>query len=691
MLTFVTGVKPAVAPLGLSESELALILDQLPSGVVVVDERGRAIRMNQAARRYFGSALERVQSLTQAAVAAGMRDARTGRVVSAKWSPVARALHGEIVTDEDYTLPRGADTIELRMSAIPLRESSGSVSGAVVIFAHTEEHRTAESVARLLEAERRARAETERAFAALEQELAERKRAEAELHGSEQRLRLALEASHMGTWDYDVVNDDMEWSPEMASVVKVPLDTDATTLAAGFKYVHPDDRPMLERAFAEAIEHGSDFQVETRFVEQDGRVGWLLAKGRVFRDADGRALRMTGIAMDISERKEAEAARLTLSHSQRLRALGQMASGIAHDLNQSLALISGYSDMARQELLLDLPDTARVREMVEITSRAALEGGQRLKGLLSFVRTQELMAESEWVDLGELIRDVARLTEPRWRDATQAEGRPVNVEVTTAPGCTIHGSPGALREAFTNLIFNAVDALPNGGSIVLRAQRASEDEAIIEVRDTGSGIPPELHSLIFDPFFTTKGERGTGLGLPQVLAIVERHSGRIDLESAPGRGTTFRMRFPIVAEPAAIVDDFTEKPASNGGRSIRILVVEDEQQLARMASLVLSQRGHHVVVASSGEDALERLREKAFDLVISDLGLGAGKNGWDVAEAVREDWPGTRFVLVTGWGAGIDPKEAQRRGVDEVIAKPYRIADLRQIADAVAGSPDAMQ
>jgi signal transduction histidine kinase/ActR/RegA family two-component response regulator len=673
------------------ESELALFLDQLPSGVVIVDERGRPVRMNQAARRYLGSAFERAQSLPQAAAAAGLRDAHTGRVVSPKWSPVARALQGEIVTEEDYLLPRGAETLELRVSAFPLREPSGAVTGAVSIFAHTEEHRTAENVGRLLEAERSARAETERALAALEQELAERIRAEDALHGSQQRLRLALEASRMGTWDYDVVNDHMEWSPEMAAVVNAPLDTDAPTLAAGFEYVHPDDRPMLERAFGEALEHGADFQVETRFVEQDGRVGWLLAKGRVFRDPEGKPLRMTGIAMDISERKEAEATRLTLSHSERLRALGQMASGIAHDLNQSLALISGYSDMARQELLLDLPDTSRVREMVEITSRAALEGGQRLKGLLSFVRTQELMAESEWVDLGELMRDVARLTEPRWRDATQAEGRPVNLEVTTDPGCTIHGSPGALREAFTNLIFNAVDALPHGGSIFLRAQRAAEDEAIVEVRDTGSGIPSELQSLIFDPFFTTKGERGTGLGLPQVLAIVERHSGRIELDSAPGRGTTFRMRFPIVVEPAAIVGDVTEKPTANGGHSIRILVVEDEQQLARMASLVLGQRGHHVVVASSGEEALERLHEGSFDLVISDLGLGAGKNGWDVAEVVRKDWPGTRFVLVTGWGAGIDPKEARKRGVDEVIAKPYRIADLRQIADSVAGTHDAMQ
>jgi len=632
-------VNQALANLGLGETEMTALFDELTSGVVVVDESGRTVHANDAARRY-------------------LEGGPTRPLISVEWPPVARALQGEIVSGEEYTTPSAPESVALRVSAIPLREASGAIKGAVVVLAEAEE-------------------------------LQSETRAELALQSSQQRLRLALEASRMGTWDYDVAHDHMEWSAEMASAVGAPQQVYAGSLADGFAFIHPDERPGVERALREAIEKGDEFQVETRVVDTNDGVRWLLAKGRVFRDDQGRALRMTGIAMDITERKDAETARKALSNAERLRALGQMASGIAHDLNQSLALISGYSDMARQELALDVPDTARVREMVEITSRAALAGGQRLKGLLSFVRTQELMAQSEWIDLGDLLRDVARLTEPRWRDATQAEGRPVRVEIATDAGCTIHGSPGALREAFTNLIFNAVDALPEGGTISLVARRASDTDAIVEVRDTGAGIPAELQESIFEPFFTTKGERGTGLGLPQVVAIVERHSGRIEVESAPGKGATFRLRFPIVAAPAAIVGDVSDKPSTaSAGRLIRVLVVEDEEQLARMASLVLSQRGHEVVVASSGEEALTRLGEQSFDLVISDLGLGAGKNGWDVAEVVRHGHPGTRFVLVTGWGAGIDPTEAQARGVAEVIAKPYRIADLRQLADQVAGVSD---
>jgi CheY-like chemotaxis protein len=293
----------------------------------------------------------------------------------------------------------------------------------------------------------------------------------------------------------------------------------------------------------------------------------------------------------------------------------------------------------------------------------------------------------------QVLEDVARLTAPQWRDKPQAEGRPIQLDVKSEPGCWINGSPAELREAITNLIFNAVDALPHGGSIALRTRRLGEHVAI-EVADTGSGIPREVQARVFDPFFTTKGEHGTGLGLPQVLAIVEKHGGTIELDSAPERGTTIRVKFPRASAPTSAGRSKPEsvelaKPArSRAAGGVQILVVEDEEQLARMARLVLSQHGHRVVVASSGDEAIERLATERFDLVISDLGLGAGKNGWDVAQEVRERWPSTHFVLVTGWGAAIDPKEAQARGVHEVIAKPYRIADLRQVADHVAAELD---
>jgi signal transduction histidine kinase/ActR/RegA family two-component response regulator len=539
----------------------------------------------------------------------------------------------------------------LRISAFPLREG-----GAVSIFSDiTSARRAQDQVARL--------------------------------HEAEHRLRLALEASRMSTWSYELDRDWVEVAPEISASPASPLNVLAGPLQVMMDRIHPEDRPRLTEALRGAVERAEDVEVEARVVHADAPPSWLLIKGRVFRGPRGRAQQVMGIAMDISERKEAEAARQMLAHAERLRALGEMASGIAHDLNQSLALISGYSEMARQELQLPEPDLNRTREMCEITARAAIEGGQALKRLLSFARTQEFMGETENVDVEEVVREAARLTAPRWRDAAQAEGRPISLDVETEHACTIEGSASALREALINLIFNAVDALPAGGTIRVRCRRVGE-RVQVEVQDSGTGIPPQVRARIFDPFFTTKGERGTGLGLAQVLSTVQRFGGTIDLDSEPGRGTTFRLMFPYAARTAAVRQPAPERAQTSANRSITILVVDDEPQLARMAALALAQRGHHVLVARSGEEALAELQQRRADLVVSDLGLGSGINGWDLAEEVRKRWPGTCFVLVTGWGAAITPDEARERGVHQVLAKPYRIAELRQIADRVAAGPE---
>jgi PAS domain S-box-containing protein len=620
-----------ISTTGLSASELAAVLEQLPSGVVVVDRSGQPLLTNHVARRL----LDAVSDAT----------------------PLGRALRGEAISAEEYTIAAadGEDALRVHASATPLYDRGGAGTGVVSMFTDVSSQET--------------------------------------LASRQQRLNLALEASHMGTWDYDVEHDRVECSAEMSSIVGAPLEELTGALTRGFQYLHPDDRVRVEHTIVQALAQGPTLHVETRIqrgVEQ--RVRWLMINGHVSRDKHGRALRMTGIAMDITERKEAQAARDSMAHGERLRALGEMAGGIAHELAQSLTLITGYSEIAHQELDQKSPQIRRLREMVEITASAALEGGEALRGLLSFVGSQQGSPEAERIDVGELLHNVARLTAPRWRDSTQAEGRPVELTVLAGQHCAINGSPAALREAITNLIFNAVDALPRGGTIKLVTRREG-GAVVVEVRDSGTGIPPDVQAHIFDPFFTTKGAHGTGLGLPHVLAIVKRHGGSMDVVSTSSQGTTFRLQFAPAISAAASEDDApdsgvkVESEAALGApkRRIRILVVEDELQLARMAGLVLSQPGHAVVVAPTGEDALEQLERERFDLIISDLGLGSGKNGWDLAQVVRERWPKTHFVLVTGWGAGIDLEAAHERGVHEVLPKPYRIADLRQVADNVAG------
>jgi CheY-like chemotaxis protein/anti-sigma regulatory factor (Ser/Thr protein kinase) len=284
---------------------------------------------------------------------------------------------------------------------------------------------------------------------------------------------------------------------------------------------------------------------------------------------------------------------------------------------------------------------------------------------------------------------VAHLTAPRWRDAAQAEGQVINLRLEVSGPAVIEGHRASLREALTNLIFNAVDAMPPGGTITLRAE-CRDDQVVVSVSDTGSGIPPAIRARIFEPFFTTKGDRGTGLGLAQVMAVVEQHRGRLELETAPGQGTTFRLWFPPASPSHVAAAPETASASRAATTPLRILAVDDEERLARLAARLLAPEGHVVSVALSGEQALGLLDEAPFDLVITDLGLGAGMNGWELAESVRARHPDVRVILATGWGASITPEEAASHGVQAVVAKPYRARELRELVASVARTPAAV-
>ena len=391
------------------------------------------------------------------------------------------------------------------------------------------------------------------------------------------------------------------------------------------------------------------------------------------------------VARDVSARREAEAQREALAQSEKLRALGQMASGIAHDLNQSLMLVAAYGDLARAALQQPNVDLNEVRKLVTTTTQAALDGGETVKRLLLFTRAP-FDAERQAFDLTAVARDAVQLTAPRWRDAAQAEGRPISLHIESSADPIVEGSAGRMREVLTNLIFNAVDAMPRGGSIRITVG-VENGTAVLSIRDSGVGMTPELQARIFEPFFTTKGASGTGLGLAMVFGIVEQHGGRIDVQSAPGMGTTFRISLPsctATAVPAGAA--VREAPAVRGTtRPLSVLAVDDEPAMTQAVVRMLRPSGHHVTVAASGEEAINKLSSAHFDVIVSDMGMGAGMNGWELANVVRARWPGVRFVLATGWGAAIETAEAQAKGVQAVLAKPYRPADLEQVLASLDG------
>jgi two-component system, cell cycle sensor histidine kinase and response regulator CckA len=439
---------------------------------------------------------------------------------------------------------------------------------------------------------------------------------------------------------------------------------------AGVELVDPDDRDAWSECVSRAIAGSPVGPWEARLVRTDGST--LLAEAfalpLVYEDQPATLT----ILQDVTARKAAEVDRELFLRGERLRSLGQLASGVAHDLNQSLGLVVGYGELAAAALGQPEPDLALVRDQLRVLLRAAQDGGETVKRLLAFARGRA-GTRVEHVELESVLRDVAQLTEPRWRDVAEAEGRRINVHVETDGRPIVQGDAAALREALTNLVFNALDALPEGGTITLRAveQRSA---VLLEVVDTGHGMSPEVSARVFEPYFTTKGERGSGLGLAIVFGIVEQHGGAIDVASEPGKGTRFCLSFPRAGEPAPAPP--SRRQVEEPGRALRILVVDDEPSLGRLAAHILGSHGHQVTVELSAERALEHLANAPFDLVVSDLGLGTGMNGWDLAAQVRERWPGSGFVLVTGWGAALELAEARLRGVQAIVAKPYRAAEL---------------
>lgn len=353
--------------------------------------------------------------------------------------------------------------------------------------------------------------------------------------------------------------------------------------------------------------------------------------------------------------------------SEKLNAIGLIAHGVAHDFNNILGSILGRAQLLKSQLR----DPALMRH-AEVIEKAAIDGAETVRRIQEIGR-QDQVDDFVLVDLDGIVADVVELTQPRWRELTRAEGRPVEVVTASCGGAIVAGNPSELREVLVNLVHNAVDAMPKGGTLRLTTS-VVDGTCQLTVADSGTGMPEEIRHRIFDPYFTTKGDRGTGLGLSVSHSIIRRHRGDIEVRSqmeGPDRGTTFVLTLPQVQDTpqdrAATVPP-RERP---NGRA-RILVVDDEANIREILSEILMNGDHEVVTAADGAEALHLLRENGgFDLVFTDLGL-PGMNGYEVASEVKKIHPHLPVGLVTGWGATLDAEKAREHGVDLVLSKPFR-------------------
>jgi signal transduction histidine kinase len=395
----------------------------------------------------------------------------------------------------------------------------------------------------------------------------------------------------------------------------------------------------------------------------------------------------------LSQEREETAAKLArtqehLNLVDKVRAVGQLASGVAHDFNNLLAGILGNAQL----LLLEAHGDDQ-KEMLRIIERAAKDGAETVRRLQGFARMEHDSPMTE-VRIDMLARDAIDITRPRWRDVAQSRGATIEIVKQLQPVTPLAGRPSELREVLTNLIINAVDAMPKGGKITVTTyddkvagngagQPADAAQSVVvEVADTGTGMPQEVRQRIFDPFFTTKGEQGTGLGLAVSMGIVQSHGGTIEVESEQAQGTRFVIRLPVRA-PAH------EGKSGRNGKPLdvqpgHLLFVESEQMIRDATARLLSRWGHKVAQATNGAEALAMFAPDTYDLVISDLGM-PDMNGWDLLREIKGRDPRVPTVLITGWGRQFSDEEARERGVDFVIEKPFDQDDLREILGEALG------
>jgi signal transduction histidine kinase/ActR/RegA family two-component response regulator len=375
---------------------------------------------------------------------------------------------------------------------------------------------------------------------------------------------------------------------------------------------------------------------------------------------------------------------------ERLRALGQMASGVAHDVNNALTPIVGYSELLAC-LMPGMPEPAA--RALNVIKKSGEDIARIVARMREFYRPRDNSEQLSSVEINCLIDEVLELTRPRWRDLSQRQGISINIERDLAVDLpTFLGDPSEIREAFTNLIFNAVDALPSGGKIsfISRSVPAPVSKKTgqptlqiqVEVRDNGVGMDEKTRRRCLEPFFSTKAKHGgTGLGLAMVYGMVQRHEGVINIESVPGQGTVFQLTFPIREQAVAAAPQSAPRVATP--RSLHVLCIDDEPVIREILNESLKTFSHRVTTASSGKDGIELFRvalkqNRPYEAVITDLGMPE-MDGHQVARIIKAESPGTPVIMLTGWGTIMKEEGETAPEVDAIMAKPARIEELNDL------------
>ncbi len=507
-------------------------------------------------------------------------------------------------------------------------------------------------------------------------DITKRKRAEADLHENQERLRLAVQATNLGPWDWDFLTGTVNFSPEWKSQLGYEDYELPNRYEAWESRLHPEDRQQVLAAMNDYLAgRRPDYKVEFRLRHRNGEYRWMYTQGMAQRDASGKATRMFGCHLDVTDRKLLGD---QLRQSQKMEAVGQLAGGIAHDFNNLLTVINGYCDLLLMDKPVQNPWATAVQEIYESGRRAA----ELTQQLLTFGRRS--LSQPKRISLNDVVDTSQKLLR-------RLIGEQVVLTVDLDPDLgVIHADVNQLEQVLMNLAVNARDAMPSGGNLTITTKLVSFPEektpesddaprkpyARLQVIDTGMGIEESHLSHIFEPFFTTKDVgKGSGLGLAVVHGIVQQHGGRIHVASHRGVGTTFTMYFPLVNEAPDLQSSAGHSLVRGGSETI--LLVEDEPSVRKLTRITLELHGFHVVEASNGQEALQIANglNGRVNLLLTDVVM-PGINGHQLAETLRLQYPHLLVMYVSGYHNDDGVRKASLQRYETFLAKPFSAQEL---------------
>ena len=652
-----------------SESRFRTLVEDIEVGVLLRDRDDRILLSNPAAARVLGLPRERLHGATSPAPGWELvredgtpcpPDQLPSALAARTGQPVRNAIIGVIN-------PTQHERRWLQVTAAPRLRSDGALLHVLVTIV----------------------------------DVTDRKRAEEAVRASARRLTLAISATSDAVWEWNYQTGETYYSPRWYEMLGLSSDGPAS-LDAFRALCHPEDIEPTMKAIEREVNspQSGGWALEFRMRRGDGTWAWILGRGNVVeRDAWGRPLMVAGTNADITQRKEAEARRrdleLRLAQSHRMESMGRLAGGVAHDFNNILTVINGYSDLLLGSLDLDTASKEMLTDIRNAGERAAALTRQ----LLTFSRHQVIAPDTH--ELNIVVADTERMLQ-------RLIGEHITLRTRLSPDYLwVRADAGQLSQVIVNLAVNARDAMPDGGTLTVatsdeildpaQAAAVAPDArpgryAVLTVSDTGTGIPVELQELVFEPFFTTKGPgRGTGLGLTTVHSIVKQCDGLLTVKSEPGSGTTFTIYLPAVDEPGLAPSHAAEHAPIHRDRKT-VLMVEDEAAVRHVVQLMLERMGMHVLAALDAQDALRVIQMHAgpIDLLLTDV-IMPGLNGRQLAERVQALRPTIRTVYMSGYTDDAVVQQVVRHSDALYLQKPFDAEalsrTLRQALDAAPPEP----